>query len=170
MRFSKIFHFVAHEFKKALAPTLYFLVVFHIAMWNRHLIEASYGLDPAHSFSATIGALVLGKIFLLLNESSLMQAFSKKPLVINTLWRTLLYSMITSVVFVLEEMIPEFIHQGNPERIIEIALENFNRPQFLANHVILAQAVLIYCFASRLIIEVGPKRVFKLFFSRQYRL
>lgn len=170
MRITKIFYFVAHEFKKALPPTLYFLLVFHIAMWNRHLVEASYGLDPAHSFSATIGALVLGKIFLILNESRLMEAFSRQPLVINTLWRTLLYSLITSVVFILEDMIPEFIHQGHPERIIEIAIENFNRPQFLANHVILAQAVLVYCFASRLIIEVGPKRVFKLFFTRQYRL
>jgi hypothetical protein len=72
----KLFRIIATEARKALPPTLFFMAVFHIAMLIRHLDEVSYGITTERSASATIAALVFGKMYLLLGERRFMNLFA----------------------------------------------------------------------------------------------
>src|SRR5690606_16929568 len=60
-----ILHVLRREFGRALPPTLFFLISFHIGVLIRHLDEEGYGITPGRSMMATISALVLGKLYLL---------------------------------------------------------------------------------------------------------
>ena len=90
MPMPKSIRFLFHEFLKALPTTLFFMVVFHLALLIIHLDEESFGITPSRSATATIGALILGKLNLLLNETRLANLFAGRPLIAATLWKTLL--------------------------------------------------------------------------------
>ena len=158
---------VVREVKKGLPPVVFFMVVFHIAMIIRHLNEISYGITTTRSLSATIAALMLGKLFLLLDDTKLMSAFRNKPLIFSSIWKTLLYTVLATIAFATEELIPEMIHAGTFSEVLKHRSAEFSKAGFLANYLFLAESVFIYCLASELVQAVGGSKVRTLFFGRK---
>jgi hypothetical protein len=159
-----LFHFLAREFWKALPPTLYFLALFHIALLIRYLDEESFGVTPGRSASATVSALVLSKVHLLLGERRFTNLFSDKPLILPTLWRTLIYTLMGSLALFLEEVIPQTFHLGSPELALDQYVADIVWPRFWANHLFMLASVLLFSAATELIRTIGPARVFRWFF------
>lgn len=106
--------FLLRELLKALPSTLFYLVVFHMALLILHLDEESFGITPSRSATVTIAAMILGKLNLLLNETRLANLFAGHPLTIAVLWKTLLYSILASLALIGEEMAPLMLAHGNP--------------------------------------------------------
>lgn len=61
----KLLHILKHEFLKVLPPTIFFFVILHIALFNRSLMAEQYGITINSSISATIAALIVGKVILI---------------------------------------------------------------------------------------------------------
>ena len=161
----KTVRFLVHEFLKALPATLFFIVVFHLALLVIHLDEESFGITPGRSATATIGALILGKLNLLLNESRLANLFSGHPLAIATLWKTLLYTILATLALFCEEMAPIVLHQQGLEPAWHQYRAEIVWPRFWANHILLVMWVLVYSAASELITAIGKDRILLLFFG-----
>jgi hypothetical protein len=155
--------FIATEVRKALPPTLFFMVVFQIATLIRHLDEESYGVTPGRSASATIAALVFGKVYLLLGERCFMNVFAGRPLIFSTLWKTGLYSLVGSFLMVCEEIIPLIHQHAALAPAWQQYLSETVWPRFWANHLFMLLSVLTYTAASELIGAVGKTRVRTLF-------
>ena len=174
----KTFRFLWREFKRALPPTLFFMVVFHVAALLHGLDEESFGITPSRSAKATIAALVLGKLFLLLDERRFANLFAGRPLIYTTLWKTLIYSVLATLALWCEELAPLLLHSRGPfaaalgEHVARIVW-----PRFWSTHIILVSWVLIFCVLSALINALGKDRAMTLFFgvrprrfaSRTYR-
>jgi hypothetical protein len=62
----KLFRFIEHELKEALAPTIFFLLLFHLLAFTKALILEPDGVTVATASVATIGALIVGKGYCLL--------------------------------------------------------------------------------------------------------
>ena len=161
----KLFRIIATEARKALPPTLFFMAVFHIAMLIRHLDEVSYGITPERSASATIAALVFGKMYLLLCERRFMNLFAGRPLIFGTLWKTGLYSLLGSGLLLCEEIVPLIHQHAALAPAWQQYLSETVWPQFWANHLFILLSVLAYTAASELIGAVGKDRVRTLFFG-----
>jgi hypothetical protein len=161
----KGFHFIAAEVRKALPPTLFFMAVFQIATLIRHLDEASYGVTPERSASATIAALVFGKTYLLLGERRFMTVFTGRPLIFGTLWKTGLYSLLGSTLLLCEEIIPLIHQHAALAPAWQQYLSETVWPRFWANHLFMLLSVLTYTAATELIGAVGKARVRTLFFG-----
>jgi hypothetical protein len=157
--------FIATEVRKALPPTLFFMVVFQIATLIRHLDEESYGVTPGRSASATLAALVFGKVYLLLGERRFMNVFAGRPLIFSTLWKTGLYSLVGSFLMVCEEIIPLIHQHAALAPAWQQYLSETVWPRFWANHLFMLLSVLTYTAASELIGAVGKARVRSLFFG-----
>ena len=157
--------FLIREFKRALPPTLFFLVVFHIAMFIRHLDETSYGITSSQSVSATISALILGKLYLLLDERRFTNVFADKPLIYTTLWKTLIYGVLATLATIGEELIPMIHHDGGLTSAWHHYLGETVWARFAANHLILISWILIFTASSELIQRVGTDTVIGLFFG-----
>ena len=160
----KLFDFLAREFRKGLPPTLYFLAMFHIALLIRYLDEESFGVTPGRSASATLSALMLGKVHLLLGERRFTNLFSDKPLILPTLWRTLIYTLMGTLALFLEEVIPQTFHLGSLELALNQYVADIVWPRFWANHLFMFASVLLFSAASELIRAIGSSRVFRWFF------
>ena len=161
----KLLRLIATEVRKALPPTLFFLAVFHIAMLIRHLDEESYGVTTERSASATIAALVFGKVYLLLGERRFMNMFAGRPLIFSTLWKTGLYSLLGSFLLLCEEMIPLIHQHAALAPAWQQYLAEIVWPRFWANHLFMLVSVLTYTAASELIEAIGKVRVKSLFFG-----
>lgn len=162
---TRLIRFIAREARKALPPTLFFLVVFHIAMLIRHLDVESYGITPTRSASATIAALIFGKVYLLLGERRMMNVFAGRPLIFSTFWKTGLYSLFGSFLLVGEEVLPLIHQHGALGPAWQHYLSEILWPRFWANHLFMFLSVLTYTAASELINAVGKERVRMLFFG-----
>ncbi len=165
MPMPKSIRFLLHELLKALPTTLFFMVVFHLALLIIHLDEESFGITPSRSATATIGALILGKLNLLLNATRLANLFAGRPLVVATLWKTLLYTILATLALFCEEVAPLILHHGSLEPAWLQYRSEIVWPRFWANHILLLMWVLIYSAATELVTAIGKDRIMTLFFG-----
>ena len=163
---NKVFHFWLTEVRKALPPTLFFMVVFHLNLLVRHLDEESYGITPGRSFIATIGALVLGKVYLLLGDRDWVNCFRNRPLIFATLWKTLIFSTVATLVLMAEDIIPLAWHNRSLVVAWQMFVQETQWQRYWANHIFLLLWTFIYTAGTELIGSVGKDQVRKLFFGR----
>lgn len=157
-----------HEAKKAIPPTLFFLIVFHLTAIIRHLDESGLGITAARSGSATVAALILGKIYLLMDERSFANRFKSRPLIIGTLWKTLIYWCMATIATALEELLPAWFQLKALDAAVAEISRNVTVPIFIANHLILMVSIFIFSALSELTRAVGPRKVWELFFGRRF--
>ena len=160
--------FLLHEAKKAIPPTLFFLVVFHLTVIIRHLDETGLGITASRSGSATVAALILGKIYLLMDERAFANRFKNRPLILGTLWKTLIYWCIATVATALEELIPAWFHLRDIHTAVADATKNVTLPIFIANHLILLASIFIFSALSELTRAIGARKVWELFFGKRF--
>lgn len=157
--------FLAEELRQAFPPTCFFLIVFHIAAFNRALMEETYGITPESSAAATIMALIMGKVILVVNRLRIVNRFSGRPLVIPILWKAAIFGILGSVLQILEEGVPLAYRLHSISKGAERLLQEMVWPKFLANHILLLIWLLIYCMAVELIREYGARNMKQLFFG-----
>ena len=93
------------EIKKMLLVTLYFFVAFSFIVVIKMLVLAQNNIDNYRVTGALAGALIMGKVVILLNKTKLNAVFRSKPLYIGILVRTLIYSVIADLLVLLEHII-----------------------------------------------------------------
>lgn len=158
--------FLLSEVKKAIPPTLFFLVVFHLTAIIRHLDERGLGITVERSGSATVAALILGKIYLLMDEGSFANRFKNRPLILGTVWKTLIYWSIATIATALEEFLPAWFHLGDFNVAWKDVSKDVTLPIFIANHLVLLVSIFIFSALSELTRAIGPRKVRALFFGK----
>ncbi len=161
-----ILHVLRREFGRALPPTLFFLISFHIGVLIRHLDEEGYGITPGRSMMATISALVLGKLYLLLDERRLANLFADRPLILAVLWKTLLYGGLASLAIVAEDVLPPIVREhASPGTAWRQYTAAIVWPLFWSNHLFMALTVFAFSTASELARVIGRRQILALFFG-----
>ncbi len=160
-----IARFLARELRQALPPTCFFLVVFHVAAFNRALMEETYGITPENSAVATIMALIMGKVILVVNKLRFVNRFSGQPLVLPILWKAVIFGTLGSMFQMLEEGVPLAYRLHSVSAGVGQLLDEMVWPKFLANHLLLLVWLFIYCVAVELIREFGAREMRQLFFG-----
>lgn len=160
--------FLLHEAKKAIPPTLFFLIVFHLTAMIRHLDEAGLGITVERSGSATVAALILGKIYLLMDGRPLANHFKNRPLILGTMWKTLIYWCIATIATALEEFLPTWYHLGDFHAALEDISTHVKLSTFVANHLVLLVSIFIFSALSELTRAIGPRKVWELFFGKRF--
>lgn len=161
----KTLTFLKHEFLKMLPPTIFFLVVFHIAAFIRVLMAEQYGITIASSVSATIGALIVGKSILIADALPLFNWFRQKRLIYNVAWRIFLYLMIVLLFQFLEELIPLISKYGTISMASEQLFEEIKWHRFWAVHILVVLFLIFYSLATEVINAIGHNKFIEMFFS-----
>jgi hypothetical protein len=101
--------FLAEMWKFALVA-LYLFLFFGAFATYRRLILSQYQINYLHYGYSLIEALVLGKVILLGDVFRLGDRFHGKPLIVPTLYRTLIFSLLVLAFTLLEHFVEGFIH------------------------------------------------------------
>jgi hypothetical protein len=164
----RIGSFLLHEGKKAVPPTLFYLAIFHLSAIIRHLDATSLGITPMASGTATISALILGKLYIVMDERPFANRFAKRPLIFGTLWKTLIYSLLATLATFLEELIPLLFREPHLEEALATLHREVSFPRFLANHLILVVSIFVFSALSELSRAMGSRKVWELFFGKRF--
>ena len=154
------------EIAEMAPPVLYFLVVFILAHWIEVLFVRGDGVTLPGLANAGIGALIVGKVLLVVDHLRMINAFQNRPLIYNTVWKTGLYTVAAFLFRVGEELVPLALKFGSVAAGWHRYLAEVHWPHFWAIHLFLAMMLFIFVASREFVLAVGTERTRHLFFGR----
>jgi hypothetical protein len=116
---------------------------------------------PAIAF----GALVVGKVVLVIDNVSFVNAFRDQPLIYNTLWKTLIYSLGGFAFRVMEELVPFIMTHGDVARGFVSFRNELDWPRFWAVQIWVVLLFFFFAVVREFIRVLGRDRVRRMFFG-----
>ncbi len=140
---------------------IFFFIIFSLVDFTRILVI----YDKTGIFNYTflvifISALAMAKVVVLSDELPFIDIFRKKPLIYATLWKTLIYFLMSILVRLIERTI------SGSEGPLETANTELKRLEFWIAQMWLAVLLLTFVAYQELIAVIGKDKVKKLFFGR----
>jgi hypothetical protein len=150
---------VKGEIRELTPVVIYFFIALNVLGFTRTLILREYGISVSTFVNASIGAIIVAKVVLVVGVLPFMEPFAKVPIIYNVLWKTLLY-MLGAIIFqVLEDAGPLlFRHQS-----LAPAWDHLGTPHFWAVQIWLTILFLVFCAFRELYDVLGPRRAKEIF-------
>jgi hypothetical protein len=155
----RIGDFVKNEIRELTPAVIYFFVAFNAVGFTKALILREYGISVSTFVNASIGALVVAKVMLVVGVLPFMEPFPKIPIVFNVLWKTLLYMLGAFVFQVLEEAVPLLLRHES----LAPAWHLVKTPHFWAIQIWLVILFLVFCTFREVVSVLGPTRAKEIF-------
>lgn len=119
-------------------------------------------LGSSFSFGQiVVAALVLAKIFLLIDHLPIINAFSNRPLIYKISWKTGLYFFTSLIARVEILLTPYYLHADNPS--LQNFLQGFNWPRFWAVQIWFLVLIFQFVVARELNQVIGRAKIRKIF-------
>lgn len=94
--------FIWHEFRSVLPPTIYFIITFNIVVLTTSLVLEEYNVHTVSHASATVLALFVAKIVLVVDKIPFIRRFDHKPLAYPILFKATSFSVFVALFRLLE--------------------------------------------------------------------
>lgn len=161
--------FIAHEFRQALPPTLFFFIGFNLILLSKRLFLAEYLIQAGGFMVATMAALVVGKTVLVADKLPFLRRFDNAPLIRPILFKSVVYTALTTVARLLERLAHYLIDGGQigGGAFVAELLGDFSWSRFIAIQIWVFALFLIYVTASEINNLLGDGELFRLFFRRR---
>ncbi|MGO9612674.1 MAG: hypothetical protein ACLPX5_06540 [Dissulfurispiraceae bacterium] len=159
----KIFRTIKHEVLELIPPTIFFFFSFCLLILTQNLISRQYGIPLTSFVNAVIGALIVGKVVLIVDHFSFVNKFPQKPLLYNVVWKTLIYVLGALAVRYVEHLI-EFARKYGG--IVDGNIHLWNEmvwPRFWLIQMWLSVLFFIYCAFRELVRVLGREKVIRIF-------
>src|SRR5215471_4550271 len=99
-----------HELEQYLLVTIFLFFFFGSFTTYRRLVLAEYEIGYLDYGWALLKALVLGKVILIGELLHVGERFHERPLLVSTLWKTLMFGLLILAFAVLERVVGAAIH------------------------------------------------------------
>ena len=161
----KLLKTIKNDFFEILPPTIFFLIAFLLILFTKLMILSEYGISWTGFGAAVVGAILVGKVVLMVDKLPFVNKFPDRPLVYNTLWKSLIYFLVALIVRYLMHVVPlikkhESFMEANRHLAAEVVW-----PHFWLLQMWLAVLFLIFCAMRELIRVIGKDKVSHMFFS-----
>jgi hypothetical protein len=168
-RWAKVRSVLLHEFREVLPPTLFFFVGFNLILFTKRLILADYLIQFTGFFIATVSALVVGKVVLVVDKLPFLRHFDHAPLVQPILFKTVVYTFFVFVARLLEAFVHYLIDGGvvGGGAFLNHVLGSFSWNHFIATQMWIFVLFLVYITASEINDLMGDGELFKIIFTRR---
>jgi hypothetical protein len=159
----KILKTIKHEFLEVIPPTIFFLVGFSLLIVTKTLILKDYGIHFSGYAKAVVGALMVGKILLIVDKFSFVNKFPDKPLMYNVVWKTMIY-FLAAFIFRYGEHLFHFLSKyGNFIEANRQLWEEINWPHFWLIQMWLSVLLFVYCAFREYVRAVGSEEIVHMF-------
>ena len=161
----KLLKTIKNDFFEILPPTIFFLIAFLLILFTKLMILSEYGISWTGFGAAVVGAMLVGKVVLMVDKLPFVNKFPERPLVYNTLWKSFIYFLAALLVRYLMQVVPllrkhENLVEANRHLVNEVVW-----PHFWLLQMWLAVLFLIFCAMRGLIRVIGRDKVIKIFFG-----
>jgi hypothetical protein len=156
---------ILKELKSILRTAAYFAVVFLLMMVMKKLYLKDYDIEFSGMSQALLGALILSKVIILMELISLGQWVQRKPPVVDTILRTLIYTIGVLIVVVLEKAFEDRHKVDGYGDAIRYVFTHRDFYHVWATTIGVSASILVYNAFSVVQRAMGEKGLTKLFFS-----
>ena len=161
----KIIQSIKQSYLHILPPALFFLMAFGLLFATRQLIAREYGLSMPGFGVAVVGALLVGKVMLILDKLPFVDKFPNKPLICNILWKSTIYFSASLLVRGLKQIVPLVLKGESWASAWEQFVTTTVWPEFWLIQMWLAVLFLVYCSLRELVRVIGRDQLISLFFG-----
>jgi hypothetical protein len=120
-----------HEFLLVLPPVIFFFFAFLLLAITQRLVQRQYGIPLSGFGGAVIGALLVGKVVLIVDSLPFMNKFPGKPLLYNIAWKSGIYFLAAFLVRYIEHIFPLLREYGGVAEAPPIPDEESRMAAFL---------------------------------------
>lgn len=163
---AKVVQFVKREIVEILPVTIFFFISFQLITFTKHLVLAREGIIYEGFVTATLGALVIAKVVLVVDKLPVMRLYSGRPLYRPILYRTAFYTFCVLLFRLLELLVRNAIQTGDLTRGLEAARAEMAWQEFTFVQIWIFVLFLIYITWVELRNEFGIGAMNKALFSR----
>lgn len=156
---------IKHEIREVIPPAIFFFVAFQTISLTRSLMLEEYGITASSFAAATVAALVVAKVILILDLVPAINRYPDKPLIYNVAWKTMLYVLAALLVRYLEHLFDFYRQQGSLVAAHRHLMAELVWPHFWAVQIWLLVLLFLYCALRELIRSLGRDRVIEMFFG-----
>ncbi|MGB8874233.1 MAG: hypothetical protein WCB64_07005 [Desulfobaccales bacterium] len=156
---------IRHEMKQFVMVFLYLAILIGSFNTYKWLLMAEYHVGYFVYGYTLIEALVLAKVIIIGESLGIGQRFSNRPLIVPTLYKTLLFALFMLAFAILEHLIKGFLHGNDLAEVFQEVIRG--RYEILSRILIMFVALIpFFAFgeAERALKEVN---LFELFFRRR---
>lgn len=162
---SSIVSRLQREVVEAIPPAVFFFIAFQVIAFTRALMLEQYGIRVSTFLAATIAALVVAKVVLIVDLLPFVNRFPEKPLIYNVAWKTLIYLVAALLVRYIEHLIPFVREYGGLAVANRQLLDEVVWPHFWAVQIWLLVLFFVYCALREIVRVLGRERVLSMFFG-----
>ena len=163
----RIFKRLLQEIIDIIPAVVFFCIAFNLIVLTDMLTTESYGIRVFGFVSATLMAVVVGKVMLAVNLVPWVNAFRSRPLICNTLWRSGLYTIVSFVLRYLELIVRYSLKHGSLTEGFQHLTTDFPWSRFWAVQIWLAVLFLVFAALQEITRALGPGRLWQIFFGRR---
>lgn len=149
-----------------LPAVLFFLVAFNVITLTTDMMmpaDAASGIGFLH---ASVGALIAGKVLLIVDMLPFVDAFRGNPLIFNMLWKAGWYSLAALLFRIGDHPAPLLVQFRSVAIAGRHFVDEINWRQFWAVQIWILVLLIVLVSSRELIGAVGAAQVRKLFFGR----
>ncbi|WP_298537235.1 hypothetical protein [uncultured Algibacter sp.] len=161
MAFSKIINM----FKAMIPSFVYFFITFQLLAITKALILREYSIDVVSFSNATIMALILAKVVLIVDEIEYVKFSNTKPLIYEVLWKTFIYILVTLLFSYIEHLIHFWKSPHSFSEANTLMFDEINLAHYMATQLWLIASIFLFCSLRALINHFGKQEVKQVFFK-----
>ena len=158
----RVFDWVKREIIGVIPVVMYFFVAFTII----NLTFAEEGVRLSTFVGVVIGALLIGKIMLVVDNLPFLDAFPDKPLIYNTVWKTFVYTFFAFSVRICEILVSLFAKYKSSDLVRQQFLGEIPWSRFWVIHVWILMLAFVFVVSKETINAVGKDRLRRIFFGK----
>ena len=164
----KLFKLVKHEFLQVLPPTIYFLCTFHIVALTTSMVLEQFEIHISTHAVATVLALLVGKVVLVVNKMPLLRKLDGKPLIYPIVFKAAVYSVFVLLLRLLEHWIPGLFETGSIAGATGHLMDGVAWHLFWTGQIWIFVLFVVYTTAAEIIALFGltSSQLFQVFFHQ----
>ena len=156
---SHFIKWIKEEIIHIIPAVIYFSLAFNLIFFTSGLNEPAGEVRYFSYLSVTFAALIVGKVLIIVNTFPFINAFPKKPLIYNILWKSFLYAIFTLIFWILEELFHLDKKYQNLSHVITQLKHELNSPAFLATILWLLSTLFIFVVFSEFMRVLGKEKI-----------
>lgn len=159
----KFLHWLKEEIIGVIPAILYFCIVLNLIYFTAGLTLKSGVPRYFSHIAVTFGALIIGKIMIVINNFSFINAFSNKPLIYSILWKISIYVFCIVLLWLAHNFLHFYFlfHDGLIAfNILEIELSS---PVFWSSFIWVVMTFICYVVFSDLAKKIGYRKMWRIF-------
>ena len=144
-------------------PTaVFFFIAFQLLAYTRALVLREYEVPIETFVAATVGALIVAKVVVIVDLLPFVNRFPDKPVIYNVLWKTAIYLIAALLVRYVEHLIVFLRTYGGITEANRHLLDEVVWPHFWLVQIWLFVILLMYCLLKEFNRVLGQERLRKI--------